>query len=86
MLQITLMCSSMLLIIQKAWAAFNGLVQRVFAQTAIREGIRISLFRSLILSVLLYGAETWTLTDIQLHRLNVVLMRWLRRRMWLLLR
>ena len=48
---------------RKASAAFNGLVQKVFAQTAIREGIRVSLFRSLILSVLLYGSETWTLTD-----------------------
>ena len=63
----------------KASAVFNSLAAKVLTQPAIRECVRLALFRSLVLSVLLFGSEHWVLTTAQLGRINVVMMRWLRR-------
>ena len=63
----------------KARAAFFALAKKVFSQYIIPENVRLMLFQSLILSILLYGAETWVLTDALESSLNVFYMRCLRR-------
>ena len=51
----------------------------IWASKEICEGTKIRVYRSLILSILLYNSETWTLKDTDKRRLRVFEMSVLRR-------
>ena len=63
--------------IAQAWSAHNKL-DKVWKSTLTRN-MKIRLFQSLVLSILLYGAETWTLTKTLQRKLDGVFTRMLRR-------
>ena len=56
--------------IAKATAAFGRLVKRLWANSGIRLNTKISVYRATVLTSLLYGCETWTLTKKQVKRLE----------------
>jgi hypothetical protein len=62
-----------------AASAFGALTWCVWKKANISISTKMRIFRSLILSVLLYGAESWTLLQADLNRLEVFQMRCLRR-------
>ena len=57
-------------------------VQNLFSSTFLCENIKIMLYRTIILRVVLYGFETWLLTLSEEHRLRMSENRVLRRRVW----
>ena len=57
--------------IQLAAAAFNRLLHPFFQQRCIRRATRITVYKVMVVSVLLYGSEAWALTASQLERLEV---------------
>ena len=63
--------------IAQAWSAHNKL-DKIWRSTLTR-GMKIRLFQSLVLSILLYGAETWTLTKTKQRKLDGVFTRMLRK-------
>ena len=65
--------------IGQAAAAFGALAWCVWKKNNISTTTKMRLFRSLVLPILLYGAETWTLLKADLTKLEVFQMRCLRR-------
>ena len=63
--------------IGQAWNALNKL-DKIWKST-LKRGMKIKLFQSLVLSILLYGAETWTLTKTLQKKLDGVFTRMLRK-------
>ena len=61
--------------IGQAWSALNKL-DKIWKSSLKRE-MKIKLFQSLVLSILLYGAETWTLTQTLQKKLDGVFTRML---------
>ena len=55
------------------------LVQNILCSGLIYRNIKIKIYRTVILSVVLYGCETWSLTLREVHRLRVFENRMLRR-------
>ena len=62
--------------IGQSWCSFNKL-SKVW-KSGISKAVKISTFRSIVESVLLYGAETWTLTKSMEHKLDGAYTRLLR--------
>ena len=56
--------------IAKATAAFGRLTKRLWKNRDIRLNTKISVYRSVVLTSLLFGCETWTLKKIHLARLE----------------
>jgi hypothetical protein len=56
--------------IAKATAAFGRLSKRLWTNSGIRLDTKISVYKAAVLTSLLYGCETWTLTKKQLKRLE----------------
>ena len=56
--------------IAKATAAFGRLFKRLWTNNGIRLNTKISVYKAAVLTSLLYGCETWTLTKKQLRRLE----------------
>ena len=50
--------------------AMSQLGQRVWRSKYLSRGIKVDVFKRLVLPVLLYGCETWTLTDVLKRRLD----------------
>ena len=63
--------------IAQAWKAHNKL-DKIW-KSSLRRSMKIQLFQSLVLSILLYGAETWTLTKTLQKKLDGVFTRMLRK-------
>src|SRR5262249_2880774 len=57
---------------------FNLLWKVVWYRKIISIEAKLRIFRACVLSVLLYGSETWTLTMAEERRLHTFYMRWLR--------
>jgi hypothetical protein len=57
--------------IQLAAAAFHRLLRPFFQQRCIPRITRITVYKVMVISVLLYGSEAWALTARQLERLEV---------------
>lgn len=64
--------------IGQAAAAFASLRWCMWKRTNISTKTKVRLFRSLIIPILLYGSETWTLLKPELNKLEVFQMRCLR--------
>ena len=66
--------------LQIASAVYYPLVRKLFGSRAVTVTVKLSLFMSLVMSTLLYGAETWPdLTPAQGRRLEAFYMRAIRR-------
>ena len=65
--------------IKKATRAFNPLARKVILQHEIDIKLRSRLFNALVMSVLLYNAETWVPTRVQVRWLHIFYLRCLRR-------
>jgi hypothetical protein len=59
--------------------ACNHSVQDILSSHLLSKNIRIRIYKTLVLSVVLYGCETWHLTLREKHRLKVFENRVLRR-------
>ena len=64
--------------IQKASSAFGNLENRLWSQHGIKRHNKISVYTTSVLSVLLYGCETWMICKHQLKRLEQFHQRCLR--------
>lgn len=62
-----------------ATSAFGSLAWCIWRKKALSVVTKVRLYRTLILPILLYGAETWVLLDADLKKLEVFQMRCLRR-------
>ena len=56
--------------IAKATSAFGRLVKRLWTNKGITLGTKIDVYRATVLTSLLYGCETWTLSSKQIDRLE----------------
>ena len=65
--------------INKASAAFGQLKEKVYLNRNLKIGTKIRVYQAIVISVLLYGAETWTLYSKQLNLLDKFHMQCLRR-------
>jgi hypothetical protein len=63
----------------RAWGAMNSLDRGIWRCRYLRRSTKLRVFRSLVLPVLLYGCETWTLTGDLRRQLNSFQTRSLRR-------
>jgi hypothetical protein len=59
--------------------AYNNLVQNHLSSRLLYKHVKIRIYRTVILSLVLYGCETWSLTLREEHRLKVFENRVLRR-------
>jgi hypothetical protein len=48
-------------------------VQNFFSSPLLSKNIKVRIYKTLILSVVLYGCETWSLTLREEHRLNCIM-------------
>ena len=65
--------------LRKASAVYHSLVRRVFAVQQLSIPLRLRLFQSLVLSVLLFNSEVWTPTRTHVQWLHTFYLRALRR-------
>ena len=65
--------------ISRASAAFGQLTERVYLNRNLKLPTKIRVYQAIVLSILLYGSESWTLYSKQLNKLNAFHMRCLRR-------
>jgi hypothetical protein len=56
----------------KSWTAYYHSVQNLLFSSLLSKNIKIKTFRYVILSVVLYGCETWSFTLREEHRLMVL--------------
>ena len=63
----------------KSGNAYHHLVQNLLSSSLLSKNIKIKTYRTLILSFVLYGCETWSLTLRKEHRLRLFENRALRR-------
>ena len=54
-------------------------VQNLLSSSLLSKNLKIKIYRTIILPVVLYGSETWSLTKREEHRLTVFEKRVLRR-------
>jgi hypothetical protein len=59
--------------------AYYHSVQRLLSSRLMSKNLKIRIYKTIILSVVLYGCETWSLTLREEHRLRVLENRVLRR-------
>ena len=64
--------------ISKACAAFGRLRQRLWCNQHLTVRTKCAAYRAIILSILLYGCESWAIYRAQINRLSVLQMRHLR--------
>ena len=57
--------------IARATSSYGRLTKRLWANTGIRLGTKVAVYKAAVLTSLLYGCETWTLNTKQLKRLEV---------------
>ena len=57
--------------ISSAGKAFGALRKSIFSSTTVNFAAKRAVFESIILSILLYGSEGWSLTELHLHQLRV---------------
>jgi hypothetical protein len=62
----------------KASAAFSKLQKRLWNNKHVSIGVKCKVYRAIVLSTLLYGAETWTVYRAQVKKLHAYMMRQLR--------
>ncbi|XP_068673013.1 uncharacterized protein [Montipora foliosa] len=62
----------------KASAAFGKLQQRLWNNKHVSIRVKCKVYRAVVLSTLLHGAETWTIYRAQVKKLHAVMMRQLR--------
>ena len=62
----------------KASASFGRLNERLWKNKNVTTKVKCQVYRAVILSTLLYGAETWTIYRAQVHKLNTFMMKHLR--------
>ena len=65
--------------ISRASAAFGQLSVRVYLNRNLKLSTKIKVYQAIVISILLYGSETWTLYSKQLKLLNTFHLRCLRR-------
>ena len=65
--------------IGKAAGCFGQLQKRVWKNQKLRLGTKVAVYKACVLSVLLYGSETWSAYALQLNRLNTFHQRCLRK-------
>ena len=56
--------------IAKATAAFGRLTKRLWTNRNIRLDTKIAVYKAAVITSLLYGCETWTLTKVHIKRLE----------------
>ena len=56
--------------LEKAGKVYQMCRKKVFRSRALSIATKIRIFQTLVLSVLLYGAETWTVTQHDIHKLK----------------
>ena len=56
--------------IKKACSAFGALKKCIFSSPHIIESVKGSVYQALILPILLYGSECWSLTEEMLHKIR----------------
>ena len=61
--------------ISKASAAFGQLAERMYLNRNLKLPTKIKVYQAIVLSILLYGSETWTLYSKKLSSLNAFHMR-----------
>ena len=64
--------------ISRAWAAFHKLKKRVWRQKAFSIATKIKVYKMTVVPTILYGAESWTLSEVEEERLETTQMRMLR--------
>ena len=57
--------------VRKASITFNQLKHRIFKRQDLSLGLKMKVFHASVLSVLLYGSETWTMTKVDLMTLEI---------------
>lgn len=62
----------------KAAAAYGRLRERLWDNNNVRAKVKCQVYRAIVISTLLYGAESWTIYKAQVHKLHVFMMRHLR--------
>jgi hypothetical protein len=65
--------------ISSAAGAFSGLTSRIWSSTALSLSTKLLLYQVLVIPVLLYACQTWTLNKSHVRRLEVCHNRYLRR-------
>jgi len=55
----------------KSGNACHHLVQNLLSSSLLSKNLKITIYRTIILAVVLYGCETWLLTLREVHRLGV---------------
>ena len=64
--------------IAKAASVFNGLKNRVWENSNLSTKIKLAVYNATVLPAMLYGAEAWSTTAYNLHRINTFRMACLR--------
>ena len=62
----------------KASAAYGKLRERLWDNHHLSPRVKFKVYKAIVLSTLLYGAETWTVYRTQVKKLNAYMMRHLR--------
>ena len=65
--------------IARATSAYGRLTKRLWANPGIRLDTKVAVYKATVLTTLLYGCETWTLTAKQMKRLESFHMTTLRK-------
>ena len=65
----------------KANAAFGRLQERLWKNHHVAIKVKCKVYRGVVLSALLYGAETWTIYRFQVKKLHAFMMRHIRQKM-----
>ena len=64
--------------VNKASTVYQMLRRKVFRSRYLSKSTKLRVFRTMVMSTLLYGAETWPVTQKDIHRLTTFQMRCLR--------
>jgi len=64
--------------INKAWGCFHKLKKKVWRQRAFGLATKMKIYKMTVIPTLLYGSESWTLTETEEDKLESVQMRMLR--------
>jgi hypothetical protein len=64
--------------ISKAWGCFHKMKKKVWRQKAFKSETKIKVYKMTVIPTLLYGMESWVLTEEEEHKLESTQMRMLR--------